>query len=44
MSTYNLWCANSVMNIFGYALGIVVGIGMVYAFTSLSLDMLIENN
>ena len=42
MSTYNLWCANGVMNIVGYCLGIITGIGMIFEFTSISLRMLIE--
>ena len=42
MSAFNLWCANGILNILGYCLGILVGIGLVYAFSSISLRMLIE--
>lgn len=42
MSAFNLWCSNGILNILGYCLGILVGIGLVYGFTSISLRMFIE--
>ena len=42
MSAFNLWCANGILNILGYCLGIIMGIGMVYAFSSIILESFTE--
>ena len=42
MSTSNLWCANGIVNMLGYGLGIITGIGMVSVFTSIILESFTE--
>ena len=42
MSAFNLWCSNGIVNILGYGLGIITGIGMVSVFTSIILESFTE--